>query len=344
MPSYHLTLPYRSAWYTVLLPTLICLGVWAGLALGVPALRGWNIPGWLGALLCLGGFVPGLAAAWATYGLLLRLAERGRGEVVLEGDRLRWRTGRRWHEVDFTRPYWAGIAAGFSGLGERNACISLNPGGQEIHLKGARREEVLRLFPEPGFVDELAALPEEGGWGFVLSADDPTAVRFFNALVECLWRNRQNNERFRLYQKFPWHRRPQPAFRHIRCIRPEERTPEDEALLADLQAQFLDGLADSPVRVTPDYLVGWAYRSPRGLIGGWPDSYVMPLGFITADVSLPQPTLEEPAEKRLLYVQGVGEDGNPLKLAFDWYGAMDKEHEEAEFVVRFVRAMWGKAR
>ncbi len=99
-------------------------------------------------------------------------------------------------------------------------------------------------------------------WGFELSTEDPEAVRFFNALLECLWRNREHNERFRLFQKFPWHRRPQPAFRHIRHIPVHRRTVEDEMRLADLQSQFVDSLTDSPVRATPDYLVGWSY-SPQ---------------------------------------------------------------------------------
>ncbi|MCR4406166.1 MAG: hypothetical protein NUW24_04475 [Anaerolineae bacterium] len=197
MQEVRLQVPYKSGWYTILLPILICLGVWAELALLFPALLGWNIPDWLGMLLCLVGFIPGLAAAVLTYGLLLRLAELGRGELVLEGDRLRWR------EMDFARPYKVAIAAGSSGLGWANATITLYPGGEQIHLPGARREDVLRPFPEPWFVDELAPLPEERTWGFELSAEDPKAVRFFRALLECLWRNRENNERFRLYQKFP---------------------------------------------------------------------------------------------------------------------------------------------
>ncbi len=234
-----LQVPYKSGWYTVVLPTLIALGVWAGLAVGVPALLGWSIPGWLGALLCLGGFIPGLAVAVMTYGFLLRLAERGRGELTLEGDRLRWRTGRRPREIDFTQPHRAEIAAGSSGLGEPNASITLYPGGGMIHLRGARREDVLRFFPEPYFVGELAPLPEEGLWGFEFAAADPAAASFFPELLGCLWRNRQQNERFRLYQKFPWHRCPQPAFRHIRII---------DLKTSPLRRTVLSGRPESPGR------------------------------------------------------------------------------------------------
>lgn len=343
METYRVTSRYTSGWYTVVLPTAITLLVWAAVFLIPLALMGWTAPDWLEVLLCCGGFIPGLAVAVLTYRFLLRLAERGRGELVLEGDRLRWRTGGRWREVDFSQPHKAAIAAGGSGLGQASAVITLYPGVEKIHLRGARREDILRLFPEPWFVDELAVLPEEGTWGFELSAEDLEAVRFFSALLECLWRNREHNERFRIYQKFPWHRRPQPAFCHIRHIPWDRRTVEDEMLLADLKGQFVDGLTDSAVRATPDYLVGWIYPSARNLFGhGHPDYYIMPLGYVTARTSIPRlrPTPAGTMEEEcFLYVEGVDEEGFPLKLTFEWYRVGDEGYEEAEFLVRFVQAM-----
>lgn len=355
--------PYKSGWYTVVLPTLIALVTWAGFVVLALALLGWQVPDCLGVLLCFGGAIPGLVVAWATYRFLLRLAERGRGELALQGDRLRWRTGRRWREIDFAQPHKAQIAAGHSGLGQSNASVTFYPGGEIVHLRGARRQEVLRLFPEPYFVDDLAILPEEGLWGFDLSADDPAAVRFFAALLECLWRNRQQNERFRLYQKFPWHRRPRPAFRHIRIIDLKTNAPEEQTFIEDLKAQVVSSL--TYVQATPDYLLGWLYRSLRSKLDGLPDGYcVMPLGYITAEVSFPRPdwqpfvvghVLKQVVatalggtasaagpyleDRRYLYVRGVGEDGAPLELTFDWYGPGDEGYEEAEFLVRFVQAM-----
>ncbi len=360
---HRLTVSYTSGWYTVILPTLICLGVWAGLFLGILALLGWNVPNWLGVLLCFGGFIPGLVVAVVTYPLLLRLAERGQGELVLENDRLRWRTGLRWHEVDFTQPHKARIAAGASGSSRPNAKITLYPDVQEIHLPGARRGDVLSLFPEPHFVDELAVLPQEGMWGFVLSVDDPAAVHFFQDLLECLWRHREQNEHFRLYQKFPWHHRPRPAFQHIRIIEWQSAPPEERAFVESLNTQVVSSLAD--VQVTPDYLLGWLYYSPRSKLDGRPDGCcVMPLDHISAEVSLPLPDWKPfivghilkqavasalgagaPAggpylkDRRYLHIRGAGEDGQPLELAFEWYEPADRDYDEAEFLVRFVQAM-----
>ncbi len=359
------TIPYTSGWFTVVLPTALFLIVFLFIWIGIPTLLnmrwGWTIPDWFPLLTCGAGVVIGLGLAVAVYPLFLRLAGGRQGELVLEGDRLRWRVGRKRGEMDLARPHRAAIAAGRSGLGEANASITLYPGVEIIHLHGASREEVLRHFLAPDFVEEQAVTSTEGLWGFELQADDPAAGDFFFSLLDGLWRNREQNSRFQIYARYPWDRPPQPAFRHIRLIETERMTPEEEAFIADLLDRFVDGLTDSYVRVTPDYLVGWVYRSWRSTWTGRPDYYcIMPLGHIRAEVSLPQPdwkpfiisqVLLEAAssvtgasrtygpslqDRRYLYVRGRGKDGSPLELAFDWYNLTDEKWEEAEMMVRFV--------
>jgi hypothetical protein len=360
----NLRVPYRSGWFTVVLPTLEFFAVWWGLFVLVLALAHWDLPGWAGALAFFLPLPVALALCVPTYRLFCLLAQRGRGVVTLSGDRLRWRAGWRWHKIDLARPHHAAVAAGASGLGLRNASITLSPGMQLFHLRGAHRDDVLRVFPEPHFIDELAVLPEEGSWGFDLEKGDPTAECFFFALLERLWANRRQNARYRLFQRFPWDRRPQPAFDHIRVIDHDQRTPEEDALLRALEQQFVDGLADSYVRLTPDYLVGYVYRSAHSQLSGAPDFYcLMPLGHVSAEVSLPRPdwkpflvghvlkqavaaalATQAPSggpyleNRRYLLVRGRGADGQPLELAFQWYDTVDKQWEEAEFLVRFVQA------
>lgn len=210
-----LVITYKSGRFTVALPVLTALIIWIGGALTVFALSGWNMPDWAGVLTCGTTFILALVMGSAIHKLFLRLAGLRRGELILEGDHLRWRTGRRWREVDFSQPHHVQIAAGHSGMGEPNANITLYPDVQQIHLRGAWREEILQHFPEPYFVDELATLPEEGGWGFEARADDPVARDFFFSLLECLWRNRHNNRSFQAYARYPWDRppnRPSPTF------------------------------------------------------------------------------------------------------------------------------------
>ncbi len=363
MHTLRLTTPYKSAWFTVILPTLIFLGVWFGVSLSILALLRWDTSDWLGMLICGGGIIPGFLVSVATYPILMRFAARGKGELILEGIRLRWRTDRHWRELDLSQSHHAEIAAGMSGLGETNASISFPPSGLMIHMLGIRREEVLRLFPEPHFVDELAILPDEGLWGFEFLAAEPTAYRFFTTLLEVLWRNREKNLYFQLYNKFPWEEPPRPAFHHIRLIEWDKRTPADEAFIDTLMSRLIDNLTTSYVRATPDYLVGWVYRSIGSNLSGLPDYYcIMPLGYVTAEVSLPRPDwkpfvvghlLKEALatalhttvpsygpyleHRRYLYIRGRGENGAPLELAFDWYGPGDKEYAETQFLVKFIQ-------
>jgi hypothetical protein len=230
-----------------------------------------------------------------------------------------------------------------------------------LHLHNALREEVLQHFPAPYFVEELAPTPQEGLWGFELDAADPVARDFFFSLLDHLWENRQHNERFRRFLRYPWERLPQPAFGYIHLIETERMTAEEKRLIDELCQQFVDNLSDSYVRLTPDYLVGWVYRSWKSHWSGQPDYYcLMPLGQITAEVSLPRPDwkpfvvgqvlLQAAASlsgagrgygptlqhKRYLYVRGKAQDDSPLELAFDWYDVGDKKWEEAERFVRFV--------
>ena len=359
--SKKLVVPYTSALFTVILPTAEFLLLFVGLPLLLFSLLGWDFPEWLAYLSCGVSLILGLVVSLLTYPLLLRLAARGRGELELDGDCLRWRRGRRWRQVDFSQPHQARLAAGQSGLGRANASVSLAaPAHAMLHLHGAARQEVLHHFPAPYFVDELAVTPQEGLWGFEFSADDAAARDFFFTLLDCLWRNRQHNSRFQLYLRYPWDRPPRPAFRHIRLIETGRMTTEEKALIDELLQQFVDSLDDSYVRLTPDYLVGWVYRSWKSTWSGQPDHYcLMPLGHITAEVSLPRPdwqpfivsqVLLEAAsltgaargygpslqDKRYLYVRGKAKDGSPLELAFDWYDLADDRWEEAEMFVRFV--------
>jgi hypothetical protein len=359
--SKKLAVPYASALFTVILPTAEFLLVFIGLPLLLFSLLGWDFPDWLAYLSCGVSLILGLVISVLTYSLLLRLAARGQGELELDGDRLRWRSGRRWRQVDLSQPHQARLAAGQSGLGQANASVSLAaPAHVMLHLHGAARKEVLQHFPAPYFVDELAVTPKEGLWGFEFHADDAAARDFFFTLLDGLWRNRQQNSRFQLYLRYPWDRPPRPAFRHIRLIETAQMTAEEKALIDGLLNQFVDGLDDSCVRLTPDYLVGWVYRAWKSTWSGQPDYYcLMPLGHITAEVSLPRPdwqpfvvgqVLRQAAsltgaargygpslqDKRYLYVRGKAKDGSPLELAFDWYDLADDRWEEAEMFVRFV--------
>jgi len=91
-----LKVPYKSGWFTVIIPTLTFLIVWFGSFLLVSSLLRGNVSDWMRMLIFGGGIILGLMVSVAIYPLLLRLADRGSGEMQLEGEVLRWRTRRQW--------------------------------------------------------------------------------------------------------------------------------------------------------------------------------------------------------------------------------------------------------
>jgi hypothetical protein len=345
---------YTSGWFTVVLPTLGFLILWPGISVLVLALLRFRAPGWVAVVVVILALPASLALLVKAYPLLLRLAAGGRGELRIEGERIRWRTGRRWRRIDLARGYDARIAAGSSAQGEPNASVSFREAGLLVHLRGGRHEEVLEAFPEPAFVDELAVTPEEGLWGFVLDGRAPADRALFTELLEALWRTRGRNALYRTFSRFPWSTPPRPAFSHIEVLEPGEGGERRE-LLARLETEVVS--RPTPwLAATPDYLLGSEAYPLREELGRGSRSFLMPLGLVRAEEALPRPDLAPSLlgdfvitalgggpgdlvplrDRRFLRISGRGRDGRPLTVAFEWLGPADEGYDEARFFVRFV--------
>ncbi|MGJ8455627.1 hypothetical protein ACSFC1_10015 [Pseudothermotoga sp. U03pept] len=351
---------YISGRFTVLIPLLGFLLVWIGLPVFVFSLLRWQIPGWTIFLGFVGSLVLALAFSVFTYGPLMKLAKARYGILAFEDGVLTYKIGRHKGTIDLKKPHELSISAGISGRGKSTAQIDFRNTKLIIHLYGTTREKVLRVFPESYFIDELSVLPEEGLWGFVLSEDEPEQKRFFFAVLESAWQNREKNKYYQAFAHYPWHEKPNPAFRHIKVIKTESMTPEEKEFIDELLKQVVDRLEGSYVRATPHYLVGWAYKSVKSTWTGTPDYYfVMPIGCINVEVSLPRPdwkpflignvileALESLGgskgsriplrDKRYLYIRGKDKDGKSLELAFDWYDLTSSLYEESERFVTFA--------
>ncbi len=352
---------YISGKFTVMIPLLEFLVIWIGLPVLIFSLLNWKISAWIIFLGFIGSLILSLFVCVITYRFVINLARKKYGEILLENDCLRYKIGRRRGMIDLKKPHDVRIRAGSSGLGQPAAQIDFRQTGLMIHLYGAIREEVLNAFPESYFISELSVLPEEGLWGFTLYTDNPEQKRFFFALLELLWKNRDKNTYFQSYAHYPWHQKPNPAFKYIKVIKTDSMTFEEKEFINTILTQFVDKLENSYVRATPDYLVGWAYKSFKSTWTGTPDYYcVMPIGYIHVEVSLPKPnwkpfiighvileTLSNLIDSsrpygpilqdhRYLYVRGYNENGEVLEMAFDWYDLTDSLYEESEIFVRFV--------
>ncbi len=341
---------YISGWFTVGIPLILTFLIWFGIPLFVLSQMGWNASDWLMFLLCGTSLVLALALNVAIYPLLMRQAQRGQGELHLEGSRLRWRTGLRWKEVDFSRPHWAEINAGASGLGEANASIVLQPGGAAFHLRGARRREIVQAFPAPSFIGEMAVVPEEGLWGFSLQADAPAERGLFLSLLQVLWQHRGQNKLYHIFSKFPWDTPPRPAFSHIEMVEAKTCSEDMQALIKRLESEAISVPVPWLVATT-DYLLGYQMN----LLGETVRYFIMPLGHVHAETTLPKPDwgpfmlghvvrtvaggsgVYVPLEdKQYLAITGRGWDGRPLTVSLEWVKPGDEEYNEAEFLVRFI--------
>lgn len=314
---------YISGWYSVGIPLILFFLFFLGLPITVMALYHWNIPTRAGISLYIIGCVLGMAINVIVYPALMKLANKSEGEILLEDKLLRWRKGLRWYEIDTNKPYHAEISAGLSGLGENNASIFFQHGEPIIHLRGAKRNELLQLFPEPYFFKDIALTPQEGLWGFNMSADDDSACSFFYDLIKNLWGSRHHNKHYNLYCKFPWNLSPRPSFTHIEVINHKEITVEQRALLEELESQVISA-PSSTAKVTPDYLLGSDAKNKY---------FIFPLGYVFAEENI----MGDSENIRYLKVKGLDKNGSKItvKLPY-WVHATDKEYSEAMFFLRFI--------
>ncbi len=356
-------LKYTSGWFTVGLPTIEFFVVWWGLSALAFAALDWSTSGFTAFLIIAGSLVAAIASCVVTYPLLQKLAERGSAGLRLEGSAVLWKLGRKEHCIDLTRPYWCAVSAGTSGLGEAHAAIDLRQGEREwltVHLHGADRGVVMESFPHPWFVDRLSITSAEGSWGFELNGADGQEAGIFQRLLQSLWSTRTANELFETYRKFPWERKPRPAFQHIKSVDTATCDAGETALINEIKRNRVS----SPMPwliASPDYLLGYHYTRTdmvKDLLrsdASEPERYyIIPLGCVTAEKSLPRPDMKaflagnaviaalggggsvRMQNVTVLLIHGADENGNGMKLAFQWFNPGDEHYHEGEAFVKFI--------
>lgn len=322
--AHHIKTTYISGWYTVGIPLIIFFLFFLGMPISVMAIYHWNIPSWVGISLYIIGCVLGLAANVIVYPFVMRVASRAQGELILEDKVLKWRKGIKWHEVDMSRNYQAKIAVGLSGLGENNASVSLEHSKAIIHMREAERSKILQLFPESYFLDDMAITPAEGLWGFELHIGDEASRAFFTDLLLTLWETRDNNEHYSLYRKFPWDYSPRPNFHYIETIDKNEMSPDQHALLEELNSQVISAPTFT-AKATKDYLIG---------NDGGDKYFIFPLGHISAEETISGSSEDS---IRYLKIKGIDKSGQKtiIKLPY-WVQPGDEQYNESRFFLRFI--------
>lgn len=362
---------YKSGWYIVSLPTLLFIIIFWG----IPVYLGWRFQSgfvfFISLIFCL---VLAFVVSILSYGFFLRLAAKGRGEIQLENNILKWKIGRKEKIIDLSKEYEAEFFAG-----GRHSLIDIESAdlkcGITIHCRGFTREEFLKLFPHPYFIDEMALTPERGRFGFDLEATDPESKRFFVSLISVLWKNKEKNKIFLIYKKFHWESVPAPKFNYIKIIDWKNRTPEEEKLISEINKKIISQPTPE-LGLTPDYLVGCKMK---GILKDIADAaifkqndivekyFIMPLGKIWAEELLPRPDFKtflagkaiialiatsfgRPIpdggpyleDKYYLKINGYDKNKKQASLIFEWFGPADivgserEKYQEAKMLFKFI--------
>lgn len=352
MTDVHVKAGHRSAWFVVVLPTIEFLVI----LFGMPVL--FHHVGLQGTSYVLLGLVAGFVAAILvcvkTYGILLKMASRGSGELRLDGNGLKWQVNGKWKSLDLNGMHFAkiGVGGGYSD-DSTGAGFSLGgDGGSEgigIHVRGVEPEDVLRLFPHPYFVDEFAIKPEEGAHGFDLAIQDEGVKTFLETLLAMLWKTRNSNKSFLAYRKFPWESMPDPEVVHIRKLAFRDGPTSNREYIRSLQQRVLS----SPVpelAVTGDYLLGYQDDAPESLLDPTASNhepahfFVMPLGHVFMERNLPTFSHRwKVAEMHSVTVKGLDESGEQISVDVPWIGpslgASTEALDEAAAFIKFVN-LW----
>ncbi|MEW6407587.1 MAG: hypothetical protein AB1465_02765 [Patescibacteria group bacterium] len=362
---------YKSGWHIVVLPTLLFIIIFWGISVYF----GWRFQSglvfFISLIFCL---VLAFVVSILSYRFFLRLAAKGRGEMQLENNILKWRIGRKEKMIDLSKEYEAEFFADSS-----HSLIDIEPADLKceitIHCRDFTREEFLKFFPHPYFVDKIALTPELGRFGFDLEAANPESKKFFVSLISLLWKNKEKNKIFLIYKKFPWESVPAPKIDYIKIIDWKNKTLEEEKLISEINKKIISQ-PTLELGLTPDYLVGCKMK---GILKDITDAaifkqndivekyFIMPLGKIWAEKLLPRPDFKKffagkaiialiatsfgraiPAggpyleDKHYLKINGYDKNKKQASLVFEWFGPEDivgtwrEKYQEAEILFKFI--------
>ncbi|MBC7261297.1 MAG: hypothetical protein H5T63_04710, partial [Chloroflexi bacterium] len=157
------------------------------------------------------------------------------------------------------------------------------------------------------------------------------------------------------FQKFPWGRQPRPDFHHIEVVEAKDCSVEMKEFITQLKSTVIS--APTPwLSATPDYLLGEEANWRDTLKGETTRYVIMPLGYVYAKATRPQPdwqsfllgnviihalgggsgTHVRLQDQYFLRIIGRDRYGKQLTVAFEWLAPGDEGYQEGEYFVRFV--------
>ncbi len=261
---------YFSGWISIGIPTIIFLLIFPAAPIFIMSFTGGQIATWLAVLLFISFFIAALVVSVVTYPFILSLDERLSKnrffEIELSENQLFWQSKIRRLQIDFTKTYYAEIRCGPTpttyGFHSSIEIATINKEHKdkivELHISNVDIEKVYEIFTPALFINQNAIKPREGLYGYILDGENEEHLHFYYDLLAALYRTRENNINYQIFNKFPWEHKPAPKNNRIEVLNYNNLDYTTQQWLKTLESEVISSPTDM-IRLTPDYLFGKSY-------------------------------------------------------------------------------------
>jgi hypothetical protein len=336
--------PYVSGWFTTIIPAFFFLGTMALFIYfsityfnsleGANERSGWADFG-IGIFNLVGSVICGIIVLVPVQLLLIALARLKKVNLVQNGTILKCQGTK----LDLSKEHSAFVGAGVTPNDKVLTVINIRQGKRTIHLSliDMVRETTLKHFDDKLYVGESVLSTEYGNAGYECDPGNPKHTDFMGSLLDILYTQRSINERYSLFDSFPWNKKPAPSVTYIREI-DEDQTGPFSSQLEDLKKGV--EVSYGKFSVSGDYvIVEGHYESKHS-------TFLVPLGHSVATIEevhyIGVTTTSTPLkQKEVCFVHGTDEKGEMIKITVETMpiDTMSPEYLQLDYFFQFMLHM-----
>jgi len=339
--------PYVSGWFTTIVPAFFFLGTMAlfiyfsityfNAQEGADERSGWADFG-IGMFNLVGSVICGIIVLVPAQLLLIGLARLKKVSLVLNGTILKFR-GRK---LDLSKEHSGLVASGVTPNDKVLTLINIRQGKKTMHVSliDMDREKTLRHFDNELFVGESVLSTEYGNAGYECDPENPAHTDFMSSLLDILYTQRSINDRYALFDSFPWDKDPDSSVTYIREI-DKEQTGPFAAQLKDIKKGV--EVSYGNFSVSGDYVI------LEGHLESKQATFLVPLGHSVATIEevhyIGVTTTSTPLkQKEVCFVHGTDEKGKMIKITVETMpvDTMSPEYLQLDYFFQFMLHMSNK--
>ena len=312
--------PHVSVWLVTIIPAIVFLGT-MGLFIyysisyfdsleGAENRSSWADLG-IGLFNLLGSVITAVIVLIPTQMLTLALGRLRKVSLVLNGTLLIHR--RR--KIDLGQPHSAFVGAGVTPNDKILTMINIRQGKKSFHISAEDMDRALTLrhFKDDLYVRESVLSTEYGNAGYECDSEKAEHTDFMTSLLDVLFAQGSLNDRYALFESFPWNKDPSPSVSYIREI--------DEAQSGPFSAQ-LEDLKKGIEVAYGNFSISGDYVILQGHLEGKHATFLVPLGHSVATIEevhyVGVSTSSTPLkQKEVCFVHGIDEQGKKIKITVE---------------------------